>query len=631
MNRPITRRDFLEGASIAVAGSVLPGNLLAAPVAEGSASAGIAPPGRSGLRGSHIGSFEVAHQLAREGRKDWGLTKDPDKIVYDLIVVGAGISGLSATHFYKKQHPDANILILDNHDDFGGHANRNEFSYKGQKFLGYGASQSLDGPGRFSKIAKGLLKDLRIDVDRFKTAYDQEFMGRWNLGSGVYFDRQTYGVDQVVQADLMGWNVWFPTVQSSVPVEDAVAKMPISDEAKRQLLFLYTASKDRVPDHSIFSEPSYLQSISYRDFLTQHMGVTDPQALGLLYYIFSDLFSIDVIPALWAMVIGLPGIEATSLGMFSGLMKRSINYGEEPYIYHFPDGNASVARLLVRGLIPGVAPGNTMEDIVGAPFDYSLLDHADNRVRLRLSSTAVHVRNVGGAKTAKEVDVVYVQGGEPFHVRGRSCVLACYNRVIPHLCPELPAAQRAALSQLVKVPLIYTNVLLRNWKPWQKLGIAAVTCPGTYHRAAMLDFPVSLGSVEFSKGPDDPIVLHMNRIPDKPGLPPDEQNRAGRLELLSTSFETIEKHIRTHLTGMLGGAGFDPALDIEGITVNRWPHGYAWSPNPLTAEYADDELPYVIGRQRFGRIAIANSDAGGEAYLHVAIDQAHRALEDLEG
>jgi spermidine dehydrogenase len=630
MNREITRRDFLEGVSLAIAGSMVPGNLLAAPISAGSDRTGNYPPGKTGLRGSHSGSFEVAHQLAREGRTDWGPAEDPDGIVYDLIVVGAGISGLSAAHFNKKENPDATILILDSHDDFGGHAKRNEFLYGGQKIIGYGGSQSLDGPDRFSKVAKGLLKDLQVDVSRFDTAYDREFNQRWDIGSGIYFDRKTYGVDKVVRADLMGWDVWLPMSQSNVSIEDAIPNMPISEEAKRQLLRLYTENKDQLPDHSIFSESSYLQSISYRDFLTKHMGVTDPQVIGLLQNVFSDLFGIDIVPAMWGMVMGLPGIDATSVGKFSGMIKWLSGYGDEPYIYHFPDGNASIARLLVRRLIPGVAPGNTMEDVVGAPFDYSRLDRSDSPVRLRLSSTAVHVRNLGDPKTAEEVEVTYVRGGETFRVRARSCVLACYNRIIPHICPELPEKQKDALALLVKVPLVYTNVLLRNWHPWKKLGIATVNCPGTYHRAAMLDFPVSLGSVEFSKGPDDPIVVHMNRIPASPGLPPDEQNRAGRMELLTTSFGTVERNIRTHLTGMLGSEGFDPALDIEGITVNRWPHGYAWYPNPLWTDYEDDELPYVIGRRRFGRIAIANSDAGGEAYLHTAIDQAHRALEDLE-
>ena len=413
-------------------------------------------------------------------------------------------------------------------------------------------------------------------------------------------------------------------------MEQAIPTMPVSDEAKRQLLGLYTQTKDQVPDHSIFAEPSYLESISYLDFLTRHMGVTDPEVLGLFQHVLSDLIGADLVPALWAMVLGLPGLDATSLGMFKGLMNWGLRVSREPYIYHFPDGNASVARLLVRRLIPDVAPGNTMEDIVGAAFDYSRLDRKSSPVCLRLGSTVVNVLNSSDNNMAKQAEITYVRGGNTFKARGRNCVLACYNRVIPHLCPDLPSRQKEALGKLVKIPLVYTNVLLRNWQPWQKLGIGIANCPGAYHHVAMLDFPVSLGSAEFSRNPEEPIIAHMNRMPASPGLPPAEQNKAGRMELLATSFETIERETRSHLAGMLGSAGFDPALDIEGITVNRWPHGYAWAPNPVFDNYEDDELPNVVGRQRFGRIAIANSDAGAFPAMQAAIDQAHRAIEDLK-
>jgi spermidine dehydrogenase len=345
--------------------------------------------------------------------------------------------------------------------------------------------------------------------------------------------------------------------------------------------------------------------------------------------------AIDTMPALWAMVLGMPGFEASGLGQlqkrFSWLVDPP-DYYSDPYICHFPDGNASIPRLLVRKLIPGVAPGTTMEDIVRAPFDYSRLDGKDASVRLRLSSTAVNVQNRGDPKTAQEVGITYVRHGQTFHARARSCVLACYNRIIPHLCPDLPAKQKEALGLLVKTPLVYTNVLLRNWKPWKKLGVAVVHCPSAYHHYAMLDFPVNLGGYQFSSTPDDPIVVHMERLPSKPGLPASDQNRAGRLELLTTTFEQIERDIRSHFAGMLGGEGFDPALDIEAITVNRWPHGYSWLPTPVSdPDYEEDEVPYVIGRERFGRIAIANSDAGGNAMVEGAIDQAHRAITDLEG
>jgi spermidine dehydrogenase len=337
--------------------------------------------------------------------------------------------------------------------------------------------------------------------------------------------------------------------------------------------------------------------------------------------------SFDIAPALGVIgYVGLPGLKATALA--------SNVLFEEPYINHFPDGNASVARLLVRDLIPGVAPGSTMEDVVRARFDYAKLDTPDSKVRLRLNSTAIRAEHAGDPKTARRVGVSYVRDGQAYRVWGRACVLACYNAMIPALCPELPKPQREALALAVKVPILYTNVLLRDWQAWKKLGLAAVSAPGGYHAISILDFPVSFGGYAFSRGPDEPIVVHMERFATKPDAGPTarEQYRAGRLEMLGTSFETMEREIRSQLAGTLGGGGFDPARDIAAITVNRWPHGYSYWSNPLADPvYEDGQYPHEIGRQRFGRIAIANSDAAGRAMLDAAIDQAHRAVAELTG
>jgi spermidine dehydrogenase len=201
---------------------------------------------------------------------------------------------------------------------------------------------------------------------------------------------------------------------------------------------------------------------------------------------------------------------------------------------------------------------------------------------------------------------------------------------IPYLCPELPPEQSAALARLVKTPLIYTNVLLRNWQPWKKLGLGYAYCPGSYHSTAMIDFPVSLGGYHFSRSPDAPVIAQLMRVPNAQGLPPRDQHRKGRAEMLQTSYESIERGTRSQLAGMLCAGGFDPERDIAAITVNRWPHGYAYEHNPLVDGDPDqDEHPWVAGRQRFGRIAIANSDAGGRAYLDCAIDQARRAVDEL--
>jgi spermidine dehydrogenase len=639
MDRPISRRDFLHGLGAVAAGSMIGGTTLAdrssaARHAEAAMAGGAYPPALTGLRGSHRGSFEVAHRLAREGRSDWGAVGEPDPDLYDLVVVGGGVSGLAAAYFYRKQHANARILILDNHDDFGGHAKRNEFRLGDRTLIGYGGSQSIDGPGRFSKTAIGLLKDLGVDPKRFHTAYDQDFYRRNGLAAGVYFNRETWGTDRVVPFELGSFEGYLPLTPSPLTTGEAVARMPISDPAKAQLLKLLNADKDHIPEHWVFGEVDYLLTISYRDFLSKHMQITEPEVFKLFQDLTADMgVGIDSTPALYAFYFGLPGLDATSL---SGPIGRFLYWlyedREEPYIYHFPDGNASIARLLVREMMPNVAPGSTMEDVVTARFDYSKLDVASSKIRLRLNSTAVRVEHDGKPPSASRVGITYVRDGRAHRVWGRGCVLACYNAMIPHLCPELPASQREALAYAVKSPILYTNVLLRNWQAWKKLGIGGVIAPGSYHVNAMLDFPIDLGDYKFSRGPDEPIVCHMERFPHRPneGLTNREQFRAGRQELLSTSFETMERSIRTQLAGMLGEGGFDPAYDIEGITVNRWAHGYAYFYNPLyDPEFEEGQEPHVLGRQPLGRITIANSDAAGQAYLHKAIDEAQRAVNEL--
>ncbi len=246
----------------------------------------------------------------------------------------------------------------------------------------------------------------------------------------------------------------------------------------------------------------------------------------------------------------------------------------------------------------------------------------------------MHVQHAAASKGAssarKEVDVAYIQGGKLQSVRAKHCVLACYNMMIPYLCPELPQAQKDALAYLVKAPLVYTHVALRNWTSFSQLGIHQIVAPGGYHTHTALDFPVSIGEYKFPSHPEEPMVLFMLRTPCSPGLPMRDQYRAGRIELMATPFEKFERNIRDQLARMLGGAGFDPARDIEGITVNRWAHGYAYTPNSLyDSHWKPGEQPWVVGRKPFGNIAIANSDAGADAYTNVAIDQAHRAVREL--
>jgi len=534
MDRQISRRDLLCGVGALAATSFVPGRAFAdemLALERSGVSVASYPPALTGLRGSHIGSFEVAHQLARESRSDWGPVEEPDKGIYDLVVVGAGISGLAAAHFYRKSNPDARILILDNHDDFGGHAKRNEFDFGGRTHLGYGGSQSLESPSGYSDVVKTLLSDLGVDVKRLESAYDQDFYRRNGLAAGLHFNRDNWGADRLVRFGLGDLDSYLPLAPSDLSAVEAVEQMPMSDAARSEFLRLLTTRHDQMSDIPADEKEDYLYTISYREFLSRHLDIREPEVFSVLQDLTADAgVGIEATPAGGAIFYGsLPG------GMATGIPDDD---DEEAYIHHFPDGNASIARLLVRKMIPAVASGSTMEDVITARFDYSKLDLVNSPVRLRLNSTVTHVANDGDQRSAKQVRISYVRGGRSYRVQARSCVLACYNAMVPFICPELPVLQREALALQVKSPILYTNVALRNWQAWKKLGIGAVVSSGSYHVNAMLDFPVSLGDYHFASEPDDPITVHMERFPHRPneGLSMREQRRLGRHELLATTF-----------------------------------------------------------------------------------------------
>ncbi len=625
MDRPIDRRDFLHGVSL-VGISALAG--IGDASAKGEAlhfpqdKPGYYPPTLTGVRGSHPGSFENAHAV-----RDGVLKAAPQDTgeIYDLIIVGAGISGLSAAYFYRQKKPDARILLLDNHDDFGGHAKRNEFMLDGKLHLMNGGTLMIDSPRPYSAVADGLVKALGIEPDALaKTCNDEKLYASLGMRHAIFFDQETFGKDVLV--------VGTPKVAErgdDVSWPEFLSHTPLSETAKADIVRVETGAADVMPGFNSAQKKDQLSRISYQDFLL-HRHKISAEALKFYQARTKGEWSvgIDAVSALDCWGFGYSGFECLKLepGAAPRMSTTAAGYAEGgSYRFHFPDGNATIARLLVRSLIPEAISGQNVVDVVTAKTNYAMLDNLKYSVRMRLSSTVTRARN-----TDNVVEIGYRRGDADYTVRAKHCVLACWNMIIPYLCPELPEKQKAALHQCVKSPLVYTSVALKNWQAFHKLGFSEMSSPGGYYSYMWLNVPVNIGDYKAETSPDKPILLHMVRTPCLAGLPEFDQNRAGRAELLATTLEDFERETRKQLAQTLAGSGFDCARDITAITINRWPHGYAPEYNSLwEPDVAEDLRPAVVARQPFGRITIANSDAGWSAYTDSAIDQAHRAVAEL--
>lgn len=609
MDRPIARRDFLNGAAITVGASLLPYSFGNAALSEP-----YYPPAKTGMRGSHPGSFETAHATVQG--EAWKAKSSDEH--YDLVIVGAGISGLTSAFIYHRDvDAEARILILDNHDDFGGHAKRNEFTVDGKTLIGYGGTMYITAPRTYPEVSKQVMRE--IGIDRYTDAEfsDAEVFSSRGLGRGTFFDKETFGADHMAVGDLSSQGV----------LDDA----PLSASAKEEIKQLMTDETDYLEGMTKLERREVIESLSWSEYLRKHAGVGD-EVLTFIQQRPHGGWSIgaDAFPAWLAYSEGYPG--------FGGMdaIYEEEESDEDNGGFRFPDGNASVARLLVRKLVPEVADGTTMEDVVTAKYDYSKLDHASNQTRIRLSSTVVSISHKNGDLDA-DIDVTYARGSDATKVSASKVIWAGYHALLPYLCNDLPQSQIDALASSVRSPLVYTNVAIRNWRSFANLGVSRISCPGSFFSSISPTHPTSIGGYEFAQSPDDPMILHLQHIPLAPGMSAPDQFRTGRYALLETPFETFERHIRDQLRSILGAGGFDPARDIAGITVNRWPHGYAYSVDAETDDVAwhpdthwpHDIKPWVEARKRIGNIAIAGTDAASNAMTESAIEEAHRAVHSF--
>lgn len=619
MKRKLSRRTFL-GSSAAITGSLMLGGCekiytLFTPNAPRSAgtvtvNAAYYPPALLGLRGDADGVQKAAHSIALQN-KNYTLPGAAEEH-YDLVVIGAGISGLTAVYLYKKQSPQAKILLLDNHDDFGGHAQRNEFTVDGRLLISYAGSESIDSPKtEYSEESLALLKDIGIDYTKFTDYFHQDlYETKRKLQEGIFFNAASFGENTVV---------------AGIPetgAENAAAiinRFPLPEADKQALTALYTAPADYLKGKTGRERTDFAENTSYYDFLKNEAKLPEG-ALKYLKNISSEYWghAINAISVQEALEDGYPGVQNLKL--------KHEESEEEPYIYHFPDGNASIARMLVRKMIPSIAPGHTMEDIVLAKFDYAKLDRPENQVRLRLNSTALRIEN-----NSDGVAVAYMphDGSALKQIQAKQAIFAGHSALAARIIPEMPETQKTAAKTNVKVPMVYGKAVVKNSQAFQKLGVHSLYAPDAPYCLVKLDDPVSIGGYQFPQTADEPMVIHMVRIAtDFSGQTARDMYRSGRRALNSQNYENLKKEMLDQLRSIYQAAGENLDKVLVAVTINRWAHGYSYEQTGLWDSDNSAENTTSAIQKRIGNIFIAGADAAWMPYVNGAIDQAYRAVTE---
>jgi spermidine dehydrogenase len=644
MGRPIQRRDFIQGVA-AVAGGIAAASSSSAAsarsakefvMADGPVTAANYPPMRHGMRGQHPGAFENAHAL-RDG-ETFGAPQDTGE-AYDLVVVGGGISGLAAAYFYRKRAgPSAKILIIDNHDDFGGHAKRNEYVHEGKQLIANGGSSYMVAPSKWTYESIALVRELGIGKGHPTDKVDRNLYRSLGMGQATFFRKEVYGKDKLVMGGV-------PTS----PTPEYLAQTPFPDAVKKDLLQLIHGKVDYLAGMTPAEKTAKLQSMSYRDYLL-NVAKVHPDVVPLMqgmWCLGSDMGS-----AWFAFFRMRPGFDGLGLERPWGSPESEEHEADD---FVMPAGNSDIARLIVRSLIPAALPPGDFAEVETKRVNYAVLDQASSNSRIRLSSIALRVKHVDEQRRLfdpdnSECEITYVTGKSLYKVRAKNVVMACMNNIIPYLIPELPEEQKAALHQALRAPNLATNVLFRNWESFARLKVNSITYPSSFYGRVGLPAPRSLGALTPSMSPSEPIVVGFGTgansgicsnvtmmsemlkgaVPE-PGTPADDQFRMVRQGLLDTPFDHFERAVRKQAASALGAGGLDPARDILAITVNRWAHGFTTGRNSLfDGMQPGDVSPTVIARQPFGRITIANADSGGVSTAGTAIDEAFRAVRELE-
>jgi spermidine dehydrogenase len=612
MNQPMCRRDFLNSTLLAAGGALLgpltPQQLLAtANESDWTGYGGVGDYANS--NGNTLEVITAGHQI-RSGVFNNSLP--PDAIdtgeVFDCVVVGGGVSGLSAALFFQKcGGPKLTCLVLDNHPIFGGEAKRNEFIVDGQRITGPQGADHFQVPLPHSFMAR-FFETVGLDWREFR--YQKWASSSPEIPLGNSFE-DARGPEAFYFGPKFGKN---PGIWLIDPWKKKLQGAPISVKTRAELLKYNERTKPGLPFEYPGDEKSrQLDSVTIERYLMDSYGLSRDTI---------ETFMVDEGGGFGA---GPDVISAYCIYAFD--VDRSM---DEPSL-SFPGGNDGIARHIVKTIIPDSIPGpNTLESVCRNNLNFDALDRPGKAARIRLSSTTVWVRHESAPSASNFVSVAYTRAGKVYRVKARSVVMAGGCWTARHIVRDLPSAHGEAYDQFYRSPCMMVNVALRNWRFLYNLGISGCQWfEGLGSFTAIRKLP-TFSTDNKTIGPDSPVVLTLKVLFPHYGWPLQEQGNRGRAQLLSTPFRDYERQIRAQLSDMFSASGFDAARDIAGIVLNRWGHAYL-SPQPGFFFGKDgNPAPRTILRAApFGRIAFANTDLSGTPDHRTAIGEAHRAISQL--
>lgn len=614
MKRTITRRDFLQALLIGSGAMLLdmPSPLRAfADTIEGCS--GIGDYDLS--RGNTDTVIRLLQELEQNRFRDLTDAVVETGEIFDLVVVGGGLSGLSAAHhFMKGTKRKKTCLVLENHPVFGGHAKRNEFLVNGTRLYGAQASNSFvvvdrpDIPGYEAFHELGVPTDFQyqsMDRGLKKLQFDHTNYGfaLWHdLSPNVgYFFENAHGKGRWTR------DVWEKKFEGS----------SYKEKARKDLLSWRSARK-RYFQGSNYR--AWLDSMTYRDYIEQVMGL-DPEVARFANPILASGLGLgcDAISAYGAYQISMPGF-----GGFTG-RDRSRRLEEDTW-HSFPGGNDGFSRYYLKALIPEAIPGgNSFEEVLNCRLRFDAMDRPGSPVRIRLNSTAVNIRHEGDPDKTGVISIAYKKSGKVFRVRARTVVMAAAGSGNRSVLTDLPNELSEAYWGFRYSAVAVVNVALTNWRFLYDLELTGCRWFSGFGYSCNIRRPMIVGDYRPALHPDKPIVLTFYVPYHYPGLPPKEQGDRGRAEMLSTSFADFENRIRTQMSVLFKDAGFDHTKDIAGIIVNRWINAYV---NPLPGFYFGKNgktAEREIIRKGYGRIAIGHSELDGHQNWAGAVGEGKRA------